>query len=322
MASGDGGTGSPGDSSGSVPEVSAQAVAAALSRQAAPANVELYGDLHEYGLSLGVDLDAEGEEDFIWLIQEAFNAPLPSNWTEYMDESGRAYYVQEGSSQSTWEHPADGMYRELLDLIRKARSLKPALQEEQRADLVKEHLTQVHETAKEELAGWSGPYASEQGEYYYNERMNVSSWESPIALWETELETRHAVLLRYLLPEHVEVPSSRDTLTGSGQVEESTSRRSTPSMLQALRLQLGNLHREPGGADVPEPSTCRSYHTARSATSSRSGRSKQSIKEHKERRKERKARREAGGSEEDGRLADLPEGPVSPSYGGVGSQDA
>lgn len=52
-------------------------------------------------------------------------------------------------------------------------------------------------------------------------------------------------------------------------------------LLQALRLQLGNLHVSQLHSDAPEPSTCRSYHTARSArsgTSGRSERSKQSLK--------------------------------------------
>ena len=51
--------------------------------------------------------------------------------------------------------------------------------------------------------------------------------------------------------------------------------------VQALRLQLGNLHVSQLHSDAPEPSTCRSYHTARSArsgTSGRSERSKQSLK--------------------------------------------
>lgn len=68
-------------------------------------------------------------------------------------------------------------------------------------------------------------------------------------------------------------------------------------MPQALRLQLGNLHVSQLHSDAPEPSTCRSYHTARSArsgTSSRSERSKHSLKKE---RKERKGKRS-----EDGRL--------------------
>eukprot|EP00930_Biecheleria_cincta_P010236 TRINITY_DN112249_c0_g1_i1.p1 TRINITY_DN112249_c0_g1~~TRINITY_DN112249_c0_g1_i1.p1 ORF type:complete len:310 (-),score=66.26 TRINITY_DN112249_c0_g1_i1:119-1048(-) len=306
----DGGTGASSNSSNRIaatPPVAAAELpyddAALPAAEAATA--ELYGDLHEYGLSLGVDIDAEGEEDLSWAVQEAFNAPLPNSWTEYMDETGRAYYVKEGSSQSTWEHPMDGVYTELLDLVRRVRSQKPPMTEAQRTDFVRAHLEGIHETAKAELADWSGPYASEQGDFYYNERLKASSWETPVNEWENELETRHRVLVRYLLPEQ-----ASPQLPGAAPSSSSSSK--SPSMLQALRLQLGNLHREPGpvGAEVPEPSTSRSFYTARSATSSRSGRSKHG---HKDRRKEKKSKREDGGAEgsrssKSDRLADLPEG--------------
>lgn len=254
--------------------------------------VEQNGDLHEYGLSLGVDLDDEGEEDLLWAVREAFNAPLPSSWTEYMDDSGRAYYIKEGSAESTWEHPMDSVYRELFDMIRDARGRNPALTESQREDIVRQHLKKAHQRAKAELEGWSGPYASEQGEYYYSESLKVSTWECPVIEWEKELALRHAVLARYLMPEQISAagsPSAAAQATGGHQ------------MLQALRLQLGNLQRPPGSGQadwVPEPSTSRSFHTARSQGSSRSGRTKHSGhhadgKERKE-RKERRHREESG----------------------------
>mmetsp|Transcript_99116 Transcript_99116/g.278614 ORF Transcript_99116/g.278614 Transcript_99116/m.278614 type:complete len:138 (+) Transcript_99116:254-667(+) len=75
---------------------------------------------------------------------------------------------------------------------------------------------------------------------------------------------------------------------------------SSDHMLQALRLQLGNLQRVPCGGEgaVPEPSTSRSYHTARSHCSSRSGRSSKDRKERKSgrTREERRAQREAAAS--------------------------
>lgn len=307
----DGGTGALDDG---IAAQQALALAAAAVVATAPpdslsptAVVEQYGDIHEYGLSLGVDLDAEGEEDLAWAVQEAFNAPLPSSWTEYMDESGRAYYVKEGSTQSTWEHPMDSVYRELLEIVREARSQQPSLSEGQRTDLVREHLRKAHKRLKAELAGWSGPYNSDQGEYYYHETLKISTWESPVTECENELATRHSVLARYLIPEQA---TSGSASPSSGHVTfESSYGNNSSSMLQALRLQLGNLHRDPVLGEIPEPSTCRSYHTARSGTSSRSGRSKK-LGEGKERRKERKSRREATSDGEAGRsqLEDLPEG--------------
>uniref|UniRef100_A0A7S4QXG0 WW domain-containing protein n=2 Tax=Alexandrium monilatum TaxID=311494 RepID=A0A7S4QXG0_9DINO len=250
------------------------------------AQVEQYADLHAYGLSLGIDLDVEGEEDLQWAVQEAFNAPLPNSWTEYMDDSGRAYYVKEGSSQSTWEHPMDEVYRELLQLIKQFRSQHPDALESQRLEVVRDHLKTAHQRAKNELAGWSGPYSSEQGDYYYHEVLKASSWECPVAEWETELKTRHDVLSRYLLPR--QAPASG--LDGGSQAADGEEYH--VDLLQALRLQLGNLQRDNlAPEDVPFPSASRSFHTARSGCSSRSGRSGRSqySRDHKE-RKERHGR--------------------------------
>jgi len=247
---------------------------------------EQYGDLHEYGLSLGVDLDADGDEDLAWAVQQAFNAPLPGSWTEYMDDTGRAYYIKDGSMASTWEHPMDAVYRELLELIKRQRSTPTP--EAQREEVVKQHLKQVHQRAKADLEAWSGPYASEQGDYYYNDTLKLSTWDSPVSWWEQELSLRHRVLARYLLPEQA-------TRGGSG-----GGRGDSQHMLQALRLQLGNLQSSSAGPAassdfVPEPSTARSFHTARSQGSSRSGRrghrDRDNSPEHRARKEQREARR-------------------------------
>lgn len=278
----DGGTGSPSASASASAHGSAHASASASPASASalgPAETaEMYGNLHEYGSSLGVDL--EEEEHLMTLVQEAFEAPLPCSWTEYMDESGRAYYVKEGRP-STWEHPMDQVYRELLGVIRQASSTSPA---KSREELVQEHLRETHELAKEDLSQWTGPYVSDQGEYYYNDHLKVSTWESPVKEWENELATRHSVLDRYLLLPQLAKADAK-----------------SPDMLQALRLQLGNLHVSQLHSDAPEPSTCRSYHTARSARSGTSGRSERSKQSLKKERKEQKSKRG------DDRLDDLPE---------------
>merc|ERR1719427_579883 len=97
----------------------------------------------------------------------------------------------------------DAVYRELLDLIKATRQRHPPATEMEREEFVRQHLRQVHQRAKTDLAGWSGPYTSEQGEYYYNDLLRVSSWDSPVVEWEKELALRHTVLSRYLLPEQL-----------------------------------------------------------------------------------------------------------------------
>lgn len=281
-----------------------------MADSSAVATAEAYGDLHEYGLSLGVDLEAEGEEDLAWAVQEAFNAPVPGCWTEYADEStGRAFYVKDGSSTSTWEHPMDEVYRGLLALVKDTRTLLPIRPDNhaQREAAVKDHLIAAHRRAQEELTGWSGPYPCEQGEYYHNEVQKSSAWVSPVAEWEQELCVRHAVLSRYLLPEAAAAQDGESGAQGAPlSAAPAPCLASGPDLLRSLRLQLGNLElqREAsvGEEHVPEPSTSRSFHTARSATSSRSGRSGRhhhKTKEHKE-RKEQRATKYSDGSLEEG----------------------
>ncbi|CAE7949475.1 nasB, partial [Symbiodinium sp. KB8] len=78
-------------------------------------------DLLQYSQTLGIDLTQHS--DLLWVVQEAFNAPLPLSWTEYTDDEGRVYFFNQSSSQSTWEHPMDAVYRELLTSLALVASL-------------------------------------------------------------------------------------------------------------------------------------------------------------------------------------------------------
>lgn len=214
------------------------------------------GDLREYGRSLGVDLDRC--PDLFYIVREAFDAPLPGSWSEHMDEEGRVYFFQEASSQSTWEHPTDAVYRELIGLVLRVRQDPPP----DLAKPVHDHLLQVHQRALAGLEGWSGPYASDQGEFYYNESLKVSSWENPVVEKEQELAIRHGVLCRCLLPDY----SGAGLYEGGG---ESSPAGIGSDLLEALRLPLGLVKRD--SDDAPHtPSTSRSFHTCRSTRSGRS----------------------------------------------------
>lgn len=278
MAAADGGTGSPDER----PDVADQ--------QGSPD----VADLYEYCLSLGVDADQD--EDLLWVVHEAFNAPLPGNVAEYTNEEGRVYYFNEVTGQSSWEHPLDQVYREVLSLVKQVRTEAPRAPEEQREAIVKDHLQQVHKRARIGLDGWSGPYASEQGDYYHNEVLQVSSWESPIEVWERELEIRHGVLCRCMLAEKLSRQASKGGSSGT-----SAGGSSMANLLPSLRLPLDLLKRDstPSHGVPQTPSTARSFHTARS--SARSGGStrskKRSVRSHgsedESRRRDRQERRAA-----------------------------
>mmetsp|Transcript_2653 Transcript_2653/g.4917 ORF Transcript_2653/g.4917 Transcript_2653/m.4917 type:complete len:293 (-) Transcript_2653:53-931(-) len=218
-------------------------------------------DMREYGQSLGVDIDIE--PDLLWVVQEAFNAPLPASWTEHTDDEGRVYFFHEATSQSTWHHPMDAVYRELLGLIKQVRMDMRTAGEAHLVEVVQHHLREVHQRALKGLEGWSGPYNSEAGEYYYNAELKVSTWESPLAEWEHELSIRHAVLCRCLLPAHM-------ALGGDGSTSGLGTTASGPDLLQALKLPLNLIKRDTSDRPPDTPTSNRSFHTARSAASTRS----------------------------------------------------
>jgi len=234
-------------------------------------------DLREYAESLGVDMDRD--TDLLWVVEEAFHAPLPVSWTEHTDDEGRCYFFHEASNQSTWEHPTDAVYRELLGHVQQIRAEVTGLQ--QRAVCVHDHLRQVHQRAMQAIEGWSGPYAAEVGEYFYNETLKVSTWENPVSEWEDELLIRHNVLCRCLLPEHVTISADGSICAAGG--ESSLAGAAGTNLLQALQLPLGQVRRS-DTADAPQtPSTTRSevtYHTARSMASTRSIHSGRSGEKH------------------------------------------
>lgn len=215
-------------------------------------------DLGDYAASLGLDL--RRHPDLAWVAQEAFGHPLPELWSEHVDSEGRVYFFNEVSSESTWEHPMDSVYRELLGVVLSANAQAPSAPSSERVSLFHDHLREAHQRALASLEGWSGPYASPAGEYYYYEPTQVSTWISPLIQWENELAVRSRVLCGCF---HLDLEQATAGLGDSAA--------SGAGSLGSLNLPLSAVKRDLD--DAPKtPSTTRSFHTARSGCSSRSAR--------------------------------------------------
>jgi len=149
-------------------------------------------------------------------------------------------------------------------------------------------LKAVHRRAVQELQSWSGPFPSEEGDYYYNLDMKASSWENPIEEWQNEIELRHDILTRGLLP--ADNAAGGAVLTTGGISAPGGTRDDRQELLDSLRLPLDLVRRECSHGDVPvSPSTSRTFV---SATSARSKHSLQSDKvKHREHREHRERRR-------------------------------
>jgi hypothetical protein len=216
-------------------------------------------ELLEYSRILGADLQ---EPDMRWVVREAFEAPLPRSWTEHVDEVERVYFFSQVTQESTWAHPMDDVYRELIMLVQSFRAEHPKALPGPRLKAVKDHLESAHRHAVETLEGWSGPYVSETGEYFYNEQLGVSTWVNPLEDFEYQLAVRQSVLHRCLLPDFA--AESSDSAAGDGEQE----------VAEALRL---NLQLGLRTLDDEGQMSSRSFYSARE--SSRSGNSERSLRE-------------------------------------------
>ncbi|KAI4488158.1 hypothetical protein M0804_005006 [Polistes exclamans] len=71
----------------------------------------------DYAKRLGIDPDTEAH--LLPLAREGLMAALPKGWIPcYHEASGAWYYYQASTSTTTWEHPLDSVYRELVDQVR------------------------------------------------------------------------------------------------------------------------------------------------------------------------------------------------------------
>ncbi|KFR03117.1 Centrosomal protein of 164 kDa, partial [Nipponia nippon] len=69
-------------------------------------------EIHDFAREIGID--PEKEPELIWLAREGIVAPLPPEWKPCQDITGDIYYFNFANGQSTWDHPCDDRYRELV----------------------------------------------------------------------------------------------------------------------------------------------------------------------------------------------------------------
>ncbi|TRY58095.1 hypothetical protein DNTS_022729 [Danionella cerebrum] len=81
-------------------------------------------EIQEYALEIGID--PQKEPELMWLAREGMVAPLPAEWKPCQDVTGEIYYFNFSTGQSTWDHPCDEHYRQLVALERERRSTADA----------------------------------------------------------------------------------------------------------------------------------------------------------------------------------------------------
>ncbi|XP_071635839.1 uncharacterized protein Cep164 isoform X2 [Temnothorax longispinosus] len=90
-----------------------------------PTNEELL----DYAKRLGIDPDAEPH--LLDLAREGLMAALPKGWSPCFHEASDAwYYYQASTGTTTWEHPLDAVYRELVEQARAGNKRQMSLEED------------------------------------------------------------------------------------------------------------------------------------------------------------------------------------------------
>ncbi|NXS52365.1 CE164 protein, partial [Brachypteracias leptosomus] len=69
-------------------------------------------EIQDFARDIGID--PEKEPELLWLAREGIVAPLPPEWKPCQDITGDVYYFNFANGQSTWDHPCDDHYRELV----------------------------------------------------------------------------------------------------------------------------------------------------------------------------------------------------------------
>ncbi|XP_075402766.1 centrosomal protein of 164 kDa isoform X4 [Tenrec ecaudatus] len=69
-------------------------------------------EILEFAREIGIDPNKEPE--LMWLAREGIVAPLPMEWKPCQDITGDIYYFNFANGQSTWDHPCDEHYRNLV----------------------------------------------------------------------------------------------------------------------------------------------------------------------------------------------------------------
>mmetsp|Transcript_11721 Transcript_11721/g.19055 ORF Transcript_11721/g.19055 Transcript_11721/m.19055 type:complete len:510 (+) Transcript_11721:86-1615(+) len=74
-------------------------------------------EFYKYAAYMGVDPKRDSE-DLVKVVNEAWNATLPTGWTEHLSPGRLVYFYNEETDSSQWTHPLDESYRQRISYLK------------------------------------------------------------------------------------------------------------------------------------------------------------------------------------------------------------
>ncbi|XP_045694271.1 centrosomal protein of 164 kDa isoform X9 [Phyllostomus hastatus] len=107
-------------------------------------------EILEFAREIGIDPIKEPE--LMWLAREGIVAPLPVEWKPCQDITGDIYYFNFANGQSTWDHPCDEHYRNLVIQERGKLSASGAIKKKDKKKKKEKKDKKDKETSKSPMA--------------------------------------------------------------------------------------------------------------------------------------------------------------------------
>ncbi|XP_053528716.1 centrosomal protein of 164 kDa isoform X3 [Artibeus jamaicensis] len=107
-------------------------------------------EILEFAREIGIDPIKEPE--LMWLAREGIVAPLPMEWKPCQDITGDIYYFNFANGQSTWDHPCDEHYRNLVIQERGKLSASGAIKKKDKKKKKEKKEKKDKETSKSPMA--------------------------------------------------------------------------------------------------------------------------------------------------------------------------
>lgn len=79
-------------------------------------------EIANYAERLG--MDKEEDKDIMHLAREGLKAPLPPGWRPCQNSEGEIFYFDYETGQSSWDHPADEHYQNLVQEKKREKQVK------------------------------------------------------------------------------------------------------------------------------------------------------------------------------------------------------